>query len=184
MLGVPEMPTALIAEHAALDALQRAFSKSRYLLRALSTRERLDMTRRLTGSLAEATRDRLPAEATPENPRLAALRRSLNALAGLTGRGAYTRDDAAVATTVADALLRLDPASTTMRDVAVDLSAAASAMTNNAPANVTAPLDKAVTRIAATIRAEMPGLPDATVDERAHRLAGALADADRRRGGR
>ena len=46
---------ALVAERAAVTALQRAFSRDRYILRALATRSQLDPARRLTGSLAEAT---------------------------------------------------------------------------------------------------------------------------------
>ena len=73
LLGVPELTGALKAEKTALEALQRAFSKSRYLLRALATRERLDMTRRLTGPLDAAAHDRRPAGAAPDDPRLATL---------------------------------------------------------------------------------------------------------------
>ena len=46
---------ALVAERAAVTALQRAFSRDRYILRALATRSQLDPARRLTGSLADAT---------------------------------------------------------------------------------------------------------------------------------
>ena len=50
---------ALTAERAAVAALQRAFWRDRYILRALATRSRLDLARRLTGSLSEATGSRL-----------------------------------------------------------------------------------------------------------------------------
>ena len=46
---------ALVAERAAVTALQRAFSRDRYILRAMATRSQLDSARRLTGTLAEAT---------------------------------------------------------------------------------------------------------------------------------
>ena len=46
---------ALVAERAAVAALQRAFSRDRYILRALATRSQLDPARRLTGSLADAS---------------------------------------------------------------------------------------------------------------------------------
>lgn len=45
---------ALPPARAAVESLQRAFGKSRYLLRSLAVRSRLDPSRRLTGSLAEA----------------------------------------------------------------------------------------------------------------------------------
>ncbi len=48
-------PTAALPiEKEALAFLQRAFSRSRYLLRTLSQREQLDLSRRLTGLLAAA----------------------------------------------------------------------------------------------------------------------------------
>ncbi len=184
LLATPELAGALKAEKAALDALQRAFSKSRYLLRALATRERLDMTRRLTGTLAGAERDRRAADSAPDDPRLATLRRSLGAIAALAGRPTYSRDDAAVAVTVGDALLRLEPGSDVMRQIATRLSEAAAAMTSHAPARVSPPLDAAVTALAAVVRAAMPAGSPVTEDARAHRLAGAIADAERKRGGR
>jgi len=45
---------ALPPARAAVEALQRAFGRSRYLLRALAVRSRLDPSRRLTGSLDDA----------------------------------------------------------------------------------------------------------------------------------
>ncbi len=45
---------ALPPARAAVEALQRAFGKSRYLLRSLAVRSRLDPSRRLTGNLAAA----------------------------------------------------------------------------------------------------------------------------------
>ena len=45
---------ALPPARSAVEALQRAFGKSRYLLRSLAVRSRLDPSRRLTGNLAEA----------------------------------------------------------------------------------------------------------------------------------
>lgn len=45
---------ALPPARAAVESLQRAFGRSRYLLRALAVRSRLDRSRRLTGNLEEA----------------------------------------------------------------------------------------------------------------------------------
>ena len=61
------------AERAAVAALQRAFSRDRYILRALATRSQLDPARRLTGSLAEATDWRRDAAGVPANRRAALL---------------------------------------------------------------------------------------------------------------
>src|SRR5206468_602748 len=45
---------ALAAERAAVAALQRAFARDRYILRALGSRANLDPARRLTGDLTAA----------------------------------------------------------------------------------------------------------------------------------
>ena len=58
---------ALVAERAAVTALQRAFSRDRYILRALATRSQLDPARRLTGSLADADGWRRVAPDVPAN---------------------------------------------------------------------------------------------------------------------
>ena len=47
---------ALVAERAAVTALQRAFARDRYILRALASRANLDPARRLTGDLKDASR--------------------------------------------------------------------------------------------------------------------------------
>lgn len=47
-------PRALPPARDAVEALQRAFGRSRYLLRSLASRSRLDPTRRLTGDVAGA----------------------------------------------------------------------------------------------------------------------------------
>ena len=60
---------ALVAERAAVTALQRAFSRDRYILRALATRSQLDPARRLTGSLGEATGWRRVPPDAPANRR-------------------------------------------------------------------------------------------------------------------
>ena len=53
-LSALNVPGALPPARAAVESLQRAFGKSRYLLRSLAVRSRLDPSRRLTGNLADA----------------------------------------------------------------------------------------------------------------------------------
>ena len=53
-LSALNVPAALPPARAAVESLQRAFGKSRYLLRSLAVRSRLDPSRRLTGNLADA----------------------------------------------------------------------------------------------------------------------------------
>src|SRR5207244_2444646 len=54
LLTAADTAGALVAEREAVAALQRAFSRDRYILRALATRAQLDLQRRLTGNLATA----------------------------------------------------------------------------------------------------------------------------------
>jgi hypothetical protein len=66
---------ALAAARAAVEALQRAFGRNRYILRTLPVRSRIDPSRRLTGDLeraADATRDVIAA--TPERAALVSRR--------------------------------------------------------------------------------------------------------------
>src|SRR6185295_3550524 len=60
-LTTAELAPALTHERAALTQLERAFSHTRIILRALTEHERLDFTRRLTGTLTDAARDTRPA---------------------------------------------------------------------------------------------------------------------------
>ena len=54
-LAALNVPAALPPARAAVESLQRAFGRSRYLLRSLASRSRLDPSRRLTGELADAS---------------------------------------------------------------------------------------------------------------------------------
>jgi Domain of unknown function (DUF4175) len=111
---------ALTAERAAVAALQRAFARDRYILRALGSRTELDMKRRLTGTVAEATggrRDRPP----PRPNRRAALLQDL-----LAGIGALKTNGAA-ATMLAREALRIDADSLVLRKAAEDLQKLADA---------------------------------------------------------
>src|SRR5262249_47359362 len=65
-----DLPGALPHERAALSQLERAFSHARIILRALTERERLDLTRRLTGVLTDASRDSRPRAEPEAEPRV------------------------------------------------------------------------------------------------------------------
>ena len=75
---------ALVAERAAVTALQRAFSRERYILRALATRSQLDPARRLTGNLSEAADWRRTPVAAAANRRTALLQDLLRGIAELS----------------------------------------------------------------------------------------------------
>jgi len=106
---------ALAAERSAVAALQRAFARDRYILRALGSRSQLDLSRRLTGSTAGAHDWRRPIAPAPENRRAALLEDLLRGLAELARTAPSASAHAAV---LAAEAIRIDPASPAMRDVA------------------------------------------------------------------
>jgi hypothetical protein len=113
---------ALLAERAAVAALQRAFSRDRYILRALATRSQLDPARRLTGSLAGAGDWRRVPPDAPENRRAALLQDLLRGIADLARDVDTFRQPARV---LAEEAIRIDPASAALRQVAMELQRAA-----------------------------------------------------------
>jgi hypothetical protein len=108
---------ALVAERAAVAALQRAFARDRYILRALASRSQLDASRRLTADLrniSDATRAQAPA---PENRRAALVEDLVRGIARLA-RGGDAVDSRSLGSLLAAEAIRIDPASTRMRDIA------------------------------------------------------------------
>jgi hypothetical protein len=184
---------ALVAERAAVTALQRAFSRDRYILRALATRSQLDPARRLTGSLGEANGWRRVAPDTPANRRTALLQDLLKGIAELTvrprpdttetlkpdateaasgipGVSGFSRTHALV---LAEEAIRLDPASASMRQAATALQRAADTADPAARSTALAAAAAAAASEARRSQAAAP-LPSAAV---APALSGAFADA-------
>ena len=118
-LNAGDTKQALVAERAALAALQRAFDRRRYFLRTMSERARIDLSRRLTG-------DRARAESRTREPRTelgadaVSLRALLLELAAVADRG-----EPATAALMAR-LASVDPASEEWRRMAAALAAATS----------------------------------------------------------
>jgi hypothetical protein len=162
---------ALVAERAAVAALQRAFSKDRYILRALGSRSQLDQTRRLTGNLAQAADWRRAPVDPAVNRRLAQLEDLLRGIAELTS-APDARDWRARAMVIAEQALRVDPASASMRQIATDLQRAADA-TGAARASA---LGSAATAATAEARRSHAGGTLAT-PATAPGLSGAFTDA-------
>ena len=119
---------ALPIEKEALAFLQRAFSKSRYILRTLGARERLDLSRRLTGVLAALGRDDRPAAEAPPNPRADTLRRILSDLAGMPASALESAEGAARMSVLAQRTLQVDATSSSIRDTANKVAALANAI--------------------------------------------------------
>ena len=171
---------ALPREKAALVALQRAFTKSRYILRVLTPRERIDDARRLSGKLNDAAAWRRLVADVPEDPRATAL---LNALAGVVKVAALTQYGAPEANAlagIAEAILRVDSA---LAPVAQAFAKAGTSIAASKSAAETAALiDAAAAQLSAAARRGLPSAASSTDASRA-RLRGALTDALKRGGG-
>ena len=165
---------ALVAERAAVTALQRAFARDRYILRAFASRANLDPARRLTGDLKDASGWARTKAAAPEDRRAAQLQ---DVMAGL---GAFLRDGAnlgpARAAVLARQALAIDPESAALRRAATELQRLASTWaTTSADAR-----RKAVDAAAAGVSAEAARvLADSPIPASAPALAGPFADAFR-----
>jgi hypothetical protein len=114
---------ALKAERAAVVALQRAFSRERYILRALATRSQLDLSRRLSGTPGQAIGWRRTVESRPASRRAAHLQSLLQGLgeAARARQGASDREARANLAVLAELAVRTDPESPALRQVAADL---------------------------------------------------------------
>ena len=120
-LTAVQLDAALPPARAAVEALQRAFGKSRYLLRSLAVRSRLDPSRRLTGDLADARswRRSVPdAEAREGEAARQLLERVLSAAAAMrAGAPSHT----AGLGSLAESALRIDSRSPIWQEVAARL---------------------------------------------------------------
>ncbi len=134
-----QLTPALAAERAAVAALQRAFSKDRYILRALAARSQLDLSRRLTGDLSQASDWRRRIADVPANRRTALLQDLLQRLGALTDADAMApraqrrrvdpagaaaeaeNDDRSGVLLLAEQALRIDPDSAVLRQASADL---------------------------------------------------------------
>jgi hypothetical protein len=184
---------ALVAERAAVAALQRAFSRDRYILRAMATRSQLDPARRLTGALAEATGWRRVPPNLTVNRRTALLQDLLRGIAELVSvrlkpDATETPSDAAPsiplvsgfsrtrALVLAEEAIRIDPSSTSLRTVATELQRAADAAENSTRSAALAAASAAASSEARRAQAGAP-LRSPSI---APALGGAFADAMRR----
>ena len=113
---------ALKAEHAAVAALQRAFAHDRYILRALATWSQLDLSRRLTGVLSDASDWHRRRVDRPEDRRAAELQSLLRGIGGLIADAAMDQSAARPrAAVLAEQAVRTDPSSVALRDAATAL---------------------------------------------------------------
>ncbi len=172
---------ALPLEKEALGFLQRAFSRSRYILRTLGARERLDLSRRLTGVLAALGRDAGPAIAPSPNPRVESLRRIL---ADVSSVDPNATDSSARLTSLAQRTLQIDPASEPIRQAAAKISTFGTAVTARRTQDAIRARDEAAAALAALARQELLTGTSQLDSPDLAALSGALADALRAKGGR
>ena len=119
-LNAADTGPALTFERAALQALQRAFDRRRYLLRTLPERARIDLERRLTGDVSTVkTPERGEASPAPDEG-LDRIRRALAAL-----ESAIERSEGLGAALAAETLA-LEPTSNALQQASVAIASGAS----------------------------------------------------------
>jgi hypothetical protein len=181
-LNETELATALAEEKLALDHLQNAFARTRYILRALTEREQIDLARRLTGALADASRDVRPLVTVPEREQVAVLRDALRSV-GLLATGELSAADASRITITAQQLLQIDPSAPVMQEISTVLLEAAASLRDDRVDDTRRLLGQAASGLSDRLRAELPVIPGGTRRLDVDRLDGALTDALRRGGG-
>jgi hypothetical protein len=181
-LNVAKVDSAMPYEREALKQLESAFSRARIILRALTERERLDMSRRLTGSLNEASRDVRPVIEPERDAASVSLRRALATLASIAGEVRLNAASGAQLSELAQRVLQVNPSLPVLQSASTALSSAASSATAGRETNARAAIDQATTAIANVLRSGAAGgaVTQPATDERM--LRGALTDALRARG--
>jgi hypothetical protein len=111
---------ALPPARAAVEALQRAFGRSRYILRAMPVRSRIDRSRRLSGELRAASDWLREADAEPGRSDPSRARALLARLRDLTSAGRQA--DRAALIQLAEEALSVNPESVEWQDVAARLT--------------------------------------------------------------
>jgi hypothetical protein len=136
LVGV-DTARALQQARLAVDALQKAFGRNRYILRTLPVRSRVDPSRRLSGELDEAGDWRRTPSAGPADEEALATRDIMTALlevAPTLKRAPRDRGAHATLTRVAEAALRANPASAEWQQVSTRVLALRDAAAAGEPA--------------------------------------------------
>jgi hypothetical protein len=179
-LVLVDVPVALKLERSALDALERAFSKSRYILRTIPVRERIDEGRRLSGSLTGLVPVRRDGADASLSPRVAEIRRAVDQLTAFGMRRAFGPSDSGEASRLSEALLRVDPRSPALQRAAGRLDRAAGDLAaGHALPQLRGWIDDAVVLLGQLVASELRDAPTPGQTPSAARLNGALADAIR-----
>jgi hypothetical protein len=183
-LTVAQLDPALPEERSALTQLETAFSHTRILLRALSTRERLDLSRRLTGVLTDAVREQRAAPEPVLDAKTTELRRALADIASISALPKFNDSSATQLSAIAERILRVDAASKALQDVARIVSDASRDATGGNASQTHAELDRAASALSTALRTAFIDAPSRAGSFDASQLAGALRDASSRGGSR
>lgn len=119
-LSTSDLSSALKSEKSALTLLQDAFARSRFLMRAFSEREQLDMTRRLTGRLDSISRTRTIVPEAELDAKQTALR---GVLSDLLATNRSTNRQSTDFVGLAERVLQIDASSPATQRIAAQLNA-------------------------------------------------------------
>lgn len=177
------LDAALAAEKLALEAMERALSRRRFILRTLSQRESIDDTRRLTGRLGGAAPGRRGVDVAAISPEVTQLRAVLALLADLQVQSSPTAADAARLSQAGEALLTAAPSERDVVDIVAAMSTAGEALATGNTSKAGELLRSVSARITSRLRTlSVPsGMPESIYEQR---LKGAMSDVISRGGGR
>jgi hypothetical protein len=165
---------ALQNERAALENLMRAFSRSRFILRALTQRERIDLERRLGGRLALTAGISGPQVAALPDERTMALRRLLADVAALSSANS-TAADRAVASALG--VLRADPGSAATQRLAARVQAIAGLARGRQAPGLSLRIDSLLKDVSLEVSLALPTAPADRGGLDASYMEGVLRDA-------
>ncbi|MEX2270273.1 MAG: hypothetical protein WD690_02290 [Vicinamibacterales bacterium] len=176
LLMRPDLDKALAAERRALEALQRALTRSRYILRVLALRERIDDARRLSGDRRDAAGWRRDTASPEPSDASRMLHDALLRLSLLARKDVYGPADIAAITDVAERLLRANLDSAGTRDAITVLTEATRTGRHDAP-GIAQLIDRAALGIDAALEAEaQAAAPTSRARDVSDRVRSALAD--------
>ena len=170
------LDVALQHERTALDNLMKAFARSRFILRALTQRERIDLERRLSGALNMTAGLSGPMTTAAPDEKAAALARLLPAVAAMGSGDSSAAASARRASMASLDLVRADPGSYTFRYLAERVQRVASMVSRGRleHASVDSVLEQVV-----SLLTSFPVSPAPVGSLESHALEGALRDAQR-----
>jgi len=164
LLTASDPAEALKAERAAVTALQRAFARDRYILRALATRSQLDLSRRLTGTSSPVPTWRRQLADIPTNRRGVLLQSLLHGLGeALSSKG--SSGARAQLSVLAEMAIRIDVQSAALRAIASNLQTLADRWDQAADADRRRQLDDVAVAVSAEAKRALAD-PPAAVEAR------------------